>query len=104
MPNIDTTPEALRLNPSPKAKFQALNTNISRHRQLVDRPEFEYAAQSALLEYQRILCEQRGDMSQAAANHMKLCGAQEFLHVFWNLSESHQFSPTEKMKNLKHDV
>ena len=98
------TPEAARLNPSPKTKFQALPTNISIHRQLVDRPEFEFAAQTALLEYQRVLCEQRVDMSQAAANHMKLCGAQEFLHVFWNLSETQRFSPVEKMQNLKHDA
>ena len=58
----------------------------------------------AQLEYQRVLCEQRGDMSVAAANHLKLCGAQEFIHVFWNLSETQRFSPVEKMQNLKHDA
>lgn len=98
------TPPRAASNPSPKQKFLELGSNIELHRKLVDRPEFEYAIDTALLEFQRVLCEQRGDMSVAAANHLKICGAQEFIHVLRNLSELPQMAPIEKISNLRHNA
>jgi len=98
------TPPPPASNPSPKQKFLELGSNIEQHRRMVDRPEFETAIDTSLLEYQRVLCEQRGDMSVAAANHLKLCGAQEFIHVLRNLSELPQLPQVEKITNLRHNI
>lgn len=89
-------------NPSPKTKFISHENNVKNHRALLDRPEFDRAVDVGLLEYQRVLCETRGDMSMAAANHYKLAGAQEFVHVLRNLSETPKPPAAPATGNLQH--
>lgn len=96
----DTTPAPV--NPSPKARFLASKPYIEAHRALIDRPETQRALDYAMLEYQRVLCEQRGDGSVAAANFFKIAGASEFLHVFKNLSEVPRTVSVVPTGNLEH--
>ncbi len=93
----DTTPTP---NPSPKAQFTALKANVESHRKLLDQPQFDMSIHYALLEYMRVLCEQRTDMSGAAANQFKLIGAQEFVHVLRNLSETVRMPASRPTDNL----
>lgn len=65
----------------------ALKANVTSHRKLLDDPQFDMSIHYALLEYLRQLVEARTDMSGAAANHFKLAGAQEFVHVLKTLAE-----------------
>jgi hypothetical protein len=75
-------------NPTPKTRFLESGLRISEHRKMVDSPAFQAGADSALLEYSALLSTQSVDGQGAAANHFKLRGAQEFLQVLRNLSET----------------
>lgn len=96
----NTTPP---LNPSPKQKFISSETNVKAHRHMVDSQEFERALHYATLEYQRVLCENSTDMSAAAASHFRLKGAQEFVHVLRNLSETPRILSAPAVGNLDHN-
>ncbi len=76
-------------NPTPKARFQESGQNVSNHRDLIGSREFERATDFALLEYQRQLSMQDiSNLNTAAAAHIKMLGAMEFLQVLRNLSEA----------------
>jgi hypothetical protein len=76
-------------NPIPKARFQESVDNISKHRDLIQMREFQRACDFSMLQYQIELANAtNGNVNLAAAAHMKLCGAQEFLFVLRNLGES----------------
>ena len=93
-------------NPSPKTRFQESIDNISKHRDLIEMREFQRASDFAMLQYQLELANAaNGNVNLAAAAHMKLCGAQEFLLVLRNLGESFTL-PTGggDTGNLRHDV
>lgn len=93
-------------NPSPKTRFQESIDNISKHRDLIQTREFQRASDYAMLQYQVELAGQtNGNVNLAAAAHMKLCGAQEFMLVLRNLGESFEL-PTGggDTTNLRHDV
>jgi len=83
-------------------QFMALKANIESHRKLLDQPQFELSLHYALLEYVRLLCEQRTDMSGAAANQFKLIGAKEFVHVMKTLAESPRVPAAQTSDNLLH--
>ncbi len=95
-----TTPPPI--NPSPRAKFMALADSVKKHHDMLDSQEFERAIHYSLLEYQRSLCEQKVDMTGAAANHFKLVGAQEFVHQLRYLAEPFKPNPVPVSGNLIH--
>jgi hypothetical protein len=72
---------------SPRARFQQDAKVSGAFRDLIARTESERAIDYALLEFQRVLSEGTGSFNDAAANHFKICGAQEFVHVLKNLGE-----------------
>jgi hypothetical protein len=78
------------VNPLPKARFQTSPDNITKHRDLVDRNEFQRGCDFALLEYQAELCDKENNPTVVG---LKIAGAQEFLKVFRLLSEKAQLKP-----------
>jgi len=76
---------------------------VQGHRSLMERHDLDLGLTTAMLEYQRQLCEQRTDMSGAAANHFKLVGAQEFLHVLKTLTEVPKILARDPVGNLSHN-
>lgn len=97
-------PAPLPVNPSPKARFMLTKAYVETHRNLIFRDDLQRGLDYALLEYQRVLCEQRSDMSGAAANHFKLMGAQELIHVLKTLAETPRMPTVVPEGNLKHNV
>lgn len=89
-------------NPSPKQRFMQDPTCIKAHKALVDRMDFQMAADHALMQYQSDLATQRVDMGLAAANHFKITGALEFLQTFRNLAETVNVPARQDTDNLKH--
>lgn len=91
-------------NPTPKAAFQESAQNISKHRDMIASGEFGRAAMFALLEYQRILCQNTPpeNFNFCAASHFKMLGAQEFLHTLRNLAESPKVPVIVPDGNLDH--
>lgn len=82
----------------------AVNAWILEHHTLLDSQPFERAMHYGLLEYQRRLTEQTVDMSGAAANHFKMVGATELVHVLRNLAEPPRPQTTPVSGNLRHDL
>lgn len=82
---MPTPSETNRLvNPSPKARFQQSPESISKHRDLVDKREFERGADFTMLQYIGELCDKENNPTVLG---LKIAGAQEFLKVFRLLSE-----------------
>lgn len=92
-PSLSTQPF---LNPSPKVRFQSSDQNISKHREMVDRNEFQRACDFALLEYQAKLCQQEPN---AGIIGVKIMGAQEFLKEFRLLSEKAELKPLPRVSD-----
>ncbi len=95
-----TTPPPI--NPSPKAKFVAIGDWVKNHHDMLDGQPFERAAHYGLMEYSRRLCEQTTDMTGAAANHFKMVGATELLHVIRTLAEPVRPTTVPVSGNLIH--
>jgi hypothetical protein len=93
-------------SPSPKARFQESADNVSKHRDLIQMKEFQRASDYALLQYAaRLQHDTEGNLNAAAAAHLKMTGAQEFLATFRNLSESVEL-PSRRIEtpNLDHGI
>lgn len=91
-------------NPNPKTRFQESTDNIKKHRDLIQLREFERACDYALLQYSsRLQEETNGNLNSAAAAHLRMTGAHEFLATLRNLAESTEF-PTRRVEapNLDH--
>ena len=88
------------INPQPKFRFQESGGNISQHRDLLQSVAFQRAIDWALLQYQRQLCEEEGDLNQMAAKHLKIKGAQEFVKVIFMLAESAVPEMANRILNL----
>jgi len=93
-------------NPLPKARFQESQDNISKHRDLIQTKEFQRASDYALLQYAaRLQQETDGNLNAAAAAHLRMTGAQEFLATFRNLGESVELPGRRtETPNLDHGV
>jgi hypothetical protein len=93
-------------NPSPKKRFQESTDNVKRHRDLIQMREFERAADFAMLHYMAQLGQETdGNLNAAAAAHLRLTGAREFLWHFRNLAESTEFIPRRaETPNLDHSA
>lgn len=90
-------------NPTPKQRFAEIKDLVSKHRDLVASPQFQVAADFALLEYQRQLSMTPFENYNAcAASHMRVVGAQEFLQQFRNLAETSVPAKREVAGNLDH--
>lgn len=89
---MSPTPDSLprSLNPTPKARFQLSNDNISKHRDMVDKREFERGADFALLQYSAELCDKENNPTVVG---LKIAGAHEFLKIFRLLSERAELKP-----------
>ena len=74
-------------NPTPRARFQSNKKTIEDHRRMIEQASFDYSCDLAMLEYQRVLSQSVTTFNDAAANHFKVTGAQEFLQTFRNLGE-----------------
>lgn len=102
---MSSTPNLTPLkNPTPREQFRQSGDNITKHRNLVDSPEFERAVRFGLLEYQVLLAGQIRDGNSAMATGFKLQGALELMQVMRNLSET--AAPQQRMldKGLNHDA
>ncbi len=96
------TPIQAPINPSPKQKFVSLKEWVEAHHSMIDNQPFERAANYGLMEYSRRLCEQTTDMTGAAANHFKMVGATELLHVMRTLAEPVRATTVPVSGNLIH--
>ena len=93
-----TTPQ---VNPSPKSRFQSVPNNISNHRALIEKAEFDRAADAAMLEYQKALAAQAVDGNSAMSAGFRMQGALEFLSMFKTLAEQTQMpAPRRDVDNL----
>lgn len=90
--------------PSPKQRFQESQQNVSHHRELIQRNEFQRACDFAMMQYQGELAANSTDnFNVCAAAHLKITGALEFIRVFRLLGE--QVIPGPKIvdrDNLTH--
>ncbi len=90
---------------SPKTRFGLSDQNISRHRTMVDQPEFQRACDYAMLHFAQALSltnlsEEERTMGAAG---LKLRGAHEFMEIFKNLSEKPKnIVPIPRTDNLNH--
>lgn len=75
-------------NPSPRVRFQAIPNAITQHKALLEKPEFDRAADYALMEYNRLTAEQVRDGNSAMAMGFKLQGALEYLQTLKTLAEA----------------
>jgi len=79
------------VNPTPRQQFQESPDNISKHRALIELPQFARATHMALLQYQRQLTDSPpADMGGAAGAYLRILGAQEFVNILLNLGEQPQ--------------
>jgi hypothetical protein len=76
-------------NPSPKLRFRESSDNISKHKRLIELPEFDRAcaAAQAQMNWQMV------QMNTPTANDyavigMKMAGVHEFLAILRNLAEA----------------
>jgi hypothetical protein len=80
-----------KLNPTPKVRFQKIESNLKAHYNLLEDPAFDRAEEMALLNYTRTLSEQMATTQNpqvlGMVNAWKLAGVQEFLHEFRTLAE-----------------
>lgn len=85
----------MNLNPRPKSEFVKDARAIESHHVLAQNEVLRRNLQLAYLEMSRRLTENPpADMGGCAASYLRLLGAQEFLHEFYNLAE--QSVPTTK--------
>lgn len=81
-------------NPTPKQDFMASADACKAHRALMDNPKLRLSFATALLQFQRETTNVTVlDGNQAAANFLKLQGAQKFLDILINLAEPDALPP-----------
>jgi hypothetical protein len=76
------------LNPSPKTRFQEVESNIRDHKRMVDLPEFQKGMDYAMLEAQSRWARQVNDGQTAMAVGLKIQGALEFIQELVLLAEN----------------
>lgn len=76
-------------NPQPKVRYQQFKDAVEHHRTLVANEVFTRAIDFALLQYQNALTTtMTPNFDGAAGAGMRLLGAQEFVTILRNLSET----------------
>ena len=76
----------LAVDASPRQRFQNVGAYVRAHQEMADSPDFIRSADVAMSEYSQTLA-LKTEIANAAANAMKLQGAQEFLTVLKRLGE-----------------
>lgn len=89
------------VNPSPKKRYLTNAVMVKQHREMFSSVTAQTAIDFAMLEYQHSLVNQRGDMGTAAANHYKMAGALEFVHLLKSLAEAAPLPVPPAAQNLK---
>lgn len=91
-------------NPSPKARFQETANHVQRHRDMIASPEFERAADYAMLQYSSKLATSMTSptFNDYATMGVKITGAKEFLQELRMLAESPQMPTPVVVDNLDH--
>jgi hypothetical protein len=80
----------------------ATRAYVETHRALIQRDDLQRGLDYALLEYDRILIEQRNDANTAAAGFFKIMGAHEFIQCLKTLAESPRLPTIVPDGNLRH--
>lgn len=91
-------------NPTPREQFRESGDNVTKHRNLVDSPEFNRAVHYALLEYQTLLVAQAKDGNSSMAVGFRLQGALELMGVMRNLAEPAPIIQRLAERGLNHDA
>lgn len=90
---------------SPKERCVEDERFVSRHRDLMAMEELTESIEAALHEYQRLLSTTPLDnWNNAAAAHLKIVGAQEFVKVLFELCETPTPRAPAPNRNLDHRV
>ena len=90
-------------NPTPKNRFQETANNVQRHRDMIASPEFERAADFAMLNYtSRLAASISGDFNSMASMGLRMMGAKEFLQEMRLLAETPTATQTVPQDNLDH--
>lgn len=89
---------------TPTQRFQMSSDNISKHRKLVDAPEFDRAIDFAVNQYSIQLSTNLTDTTSGMIAGFKLAGAQEFIAILKRLAEPPPQISASSMKNLNHNV
>lgn len=95
------------INPiqTPKARLLGSKSLVDAHQNITGHNLFDSVIDAALLEYQhKLIRNDKGPMDpgQAAAAHLKLCGAHEFLDVFRGLSFTPDVPKPRPTGNIDH--
>lgn len=87
-------------NPSAKVRFLQNSTLVTQHQDMVSLPIFQVSLDHALLHYMEELQANSGsDLNKAAAGHLRLLGAREFVFVLRNLGEK-EAPPSPRKDNI----
>lgn len=88
---------------TPKQQFQASADNLSKHRHMLELPEYQRAVNLALLEYmQRVHKNSDLNPNAALAGFYRILGAQELIHVIFDLGVLPAKVETVPSRNLDH--
>lgn len=91
-------------NPQPKIRFQASGDNVSKHRDLMDSPEYQRAIDFGLLQYVAAVSQGITDGNTAMAAGFKILGAVELLSTVRMLSETPMPVVVAPVPNLNHQA
>lgn len=72
---------------SPRERFQAKESNLKAHQDMVDGADFDAGADAALADYVTFVGDNVTDMNSAASAGFRIKGAVEFLRRFKTLGE-----------------
>ena len=92
-------------NPTPKEVFCSKPQNVTEHHVLVENDIIRRSLDAAMAQYTRVQASQQvADLGSGCMAFMRLQGAQEFVHLFYNLCETQQVSQGRDDFNLPSNV
>lgn len=96
------------VNPSPKARFLAIKHVVDQHRELIQRPDFQLAVDSAM---QQMMWNETGGSAtisvpgnDAASKFYKIQGARDFIRTLLTLAEVQSPLPPQDDAAKIHDT
>ena len=95
--------EAPNVNPSPRAKFQAIKACVDAHRSLIERQDFVLAIDTAEKEFVWQKASLVGNANDAAAAFYKLQGVHEFIKTLRTLAEQPTPLPQLDSRGISHE-
>ena len=93
-------------NPSPKTEFLKIKDAVAGHAALLDNPYFQNSLSTALMEFQRGLSMKVpvDNFNACASGHLMMVGAQDFINILLNLSETQVLETRKDTGNLPGNV